>query len=689
MGERMRSGSRTAAGLLIALIAGLFQVAAVTPAAAYPSDHVSLIGHGFGHGRGMGQYGALGYALGGASWQNIVGHYYGIPATTTLGSAPNNPIGVRLTAFDNSDTIVVQEKGLGSYNGTAFPSGRDALLVRLTGPNSFTIWSSLDCNGGGGWQPIGTIAGPVTISSPNSGDDHTTMLQACLANGATRWYRGSLVALDSGSGQRTVNQLPVESYLRGVVPRESPAFWGTMGSGQGESALQAQAVAARSYALSTNDYGYAQICDTTACQVYGGRAQNIGGVYQDLEGCGPTRTPCIPSSSNYDTSDNAVASTAGQVLQMVGSGAIARTEFSSSTGGYTAGGTFPAVPDDGDATPSNPNHTWTTNISVASIQGKYPQIGSLQSIQVTQRNGLGDMGGRVLSLAIKGGAGSVSVSGSDFAAAFGLMSNWFSITNSPSGGLNGYWLVASDGGIFSFGAAPFFGSTGAMHLNRPVVGMAAVPGGQGYWLVASDGGIFSFGSARFFGSTGGMHLNLPVVGMAAAPDGQGYWLVASDGGIFSFGSARFFGSTGAMHINRPVVGMAAAPDGKGYWLVASDGGIFAFGSARFFGSTGAMHLNQPIVGMTSRPTGSGYWLVASDGGLFAFGDAPFQGSLPSIGAQTSAAGMKATVTGAGYLIAATNGSVYSFGDAPNFGGIPDVVPNYSGHVLAVEGSPGT
>ncbi len=120
----------------------------------------------------------------------------------------------------------------------------------------------------------------------------------------------------------------------------------------------------------------------------------------------------------------------------------------------------------------------------------------------------------------------------------------------------------------------------------------------GYWLVASDGGIFSFGSAGFHGSTGALTLNKPIVGMAATPDGKGYWLVASDGGIFAFGDAGFYGSTGALTLNRPIVGMAATPDGKGYWLVASDGGIFAFGDAVFKGSTGALTLNKPIVGMS-------------------------------------------------------------------------------------------
>ena len=91
---------------------------------------------------------------------------------------------------------------------------------------------------------------------------------------------------------------------------------------------------------------------------------------------------------------------------------------------------------------------------------------------------------------------------------------------------------------------------GGQHLNAPIVGIAAAPDGNGYWLVASDGGIFNFGSAGFFKSMGGQHLNAPIVGMAATPDGQGYWLVASDGGIFNFGSAPFAGSQGGQHLER-------------------------------------------------------------------------------------------------------------------------------------------
>ncbi len=165
----------------------------------------------------------------------------------------------------------------------------------------------------------------------------------------------------------------------------------------------------------------------------------------------------------------------------------------------------------------------------------------------------------------------------------------------------GYFLVASDGGIFAFGDAVFKGSTGAIRLNQPIVGMATTPSGNGYFLVAADGGIFAFGDAVFKGSTGAIRLNKPVVGMAATPSGNGYFLVATDGGIFAFGDAVFKGSTGAIRLNLPVVGMAATASGAGYWLVAADGGIFAFGDAVFQGSTGAIKLNKPVVGMAATP----------------------------------------------------------------------------------------
>jgi subtilase family serine protease len=234
-----------------------------------------------------------------------------------------------------------------------------------------------------------------------------------------------------------------------------------------------------------------------------------------------------------------------------------------------------------------------------------------------------------------GGAGFFGSGGN-----LGLVSPMVGVAMTPSA--QGYWMVGANGHIFPFGAAGFYGSAGQLTLAHPMVGMAATPDGRGYWLVASDGGIFAYGDAAFYGSTGNLTLNEPIVGMAATPDGLGYWLVASDGGIFAYGDAAFYGSTGNLTLNRPIVGMSPSSDGHGYWLVASDGGIFAYGDAQFHGSTGALTLNQPIVGMSVDLTGDGYWLVASDGGIFAFGSAPFYGSTGNIRLNQPIVGMAAT-----------------------------------------------
>ena len=239
-----------------------------------------------------------------------------------------------------------------------------------------------------------------------------------------------------------------------------------------------------------------------------------------------------------------------------------------------------------------------------------------------------------------------------------------------------YWMDASDGAVYAFGGAPNYGSMAGKPLNKPVVGMAAMPTGQGYWLDATDGGIFSFGAAQFWGSMGGSHLNQPIVGMAAMPTGKGYWEVASDGGIFTFGSAQFYGSMGSQHLNQPIVGMTPTATGKGYWLVASDGGIFTFGAARFFGSTGSLTLAKPIVGMATMPTGGGYWLVASDGGIFTFGGASqnFFGSLGGRPLRHPVVGMSALYNGKGYWLADSNGGVTNFGTAQYFGSAPQNIP---------------
>ncbi|HEV7886350.1 MAG TPA: SpoIID/LytB domain-containing protein, partial [Acidimicrobiales bacterium] len=525
---------------------------------------------------------------------------------------------------------------------------------------TFKVFAGNTC-GGEPWIQIASAApGPIKLSSAPDAGAYSSVIETCEVGG-NKTYRNDIVVYNNG-GQRTANSTLMESYLRGVVPAESPSGWGSLGGGAGMNALRAQAVAARSYAGARLGGAFPQICDTDQCQVYRGVAAEVANTNQ------------------------AIADTAGHVRKL--GSAVASTEFSSSTGGQTAGGTFPSVQDDGDAVAQNPNHNWTAQIPVGTIEAKYG-VGALQSVNITERTPA-DGGRRAKTVVVRGASGSVTKTGDQFRIDFGLKSTWFSVVGQPSGGVNGYWVLGDDGGVFTFGKAGYFGSTGGMRLNQPVVGMAATKSGQGYWLVASDGGIFAYGDAkpRFYGSTGGMRLNKPIVGMARTPSGNGYWLVASDGGIFAYGDAKFWGSTGSIKLNQPVVGMAPTSTGKGYWLVASDGGIFAYGDARFHGSTGSMRLARPVIGMAAEADNSGYWLVAADGGIFAF-DAPFHGSLPSRRIVATAVGMRPTLTGLGYVIAASNGDVESFGDGPNFGGIQDALPGWRGRAIGLDVSPGS
>jgi hypothetical protein len=201
--------------------------------------------------------------------------------------------------------------------------------------------------------------------------------------------------------------------------------------------------------------------------------------------------------------------------------------------------------------------------------------------------------------------------------------------------LIGALLLSLSAAISVYGVAP-----DPAQANVPAAGsdygaghlFAAYPSG-GYWMTDSSGDVTSYGGAPTYGSADSLHLNSPVVSMAATPDGGGYWLVASDGGIFSFGDARFYGSTGSLRLNQPIVGMAPTPDGGGYWLVASDGGIFTFGDAAFYGSLGGS--GSTVDGMVVTPATGGYTLVESDGTARSFGPPASPAVGPSRTSSTS------------------------------------------------------
>ena len=184
---------------------------------------------------------------------------------------------------------------------------------------------------------------------------------------------------------------------------------------------------------------------------------------------------------------------------------------------------------------------------------------------------------------------------------------------SPTASGNGYWLVAKDGGIFTYGDAKFLGSMGSTRLNQPVFSMAPTKDGRGYWLVAYDGGIFTFGNAGFYGSMGSVRLNQPVNGLFVSPSGKGYQMVAKDGGVFNFGDSKFYGSLGHLRLDN-IVGLAPTPTGKGYWLLGDDPKVYPFGDAIAFRVADTyLAAWSDVVGIVSNPVTPGFRIVYADG----------------------------------------------------------------------------
>lgn len=157
-----------------------------------------------------------------------------------------------------------------------------------------------------------------------------------------------------------------------------------------------------------------------------------------------------------------------------------------------------------------------------------------------------------------------------------------------AGDLDGYWLLGEDGGVFSFGAAPFVGSAATMTVESRFVAMASIPSGAGYDLVTADGTVLAFRGAGAaptnLAGASELMLAAPIVDIERTPDGGGYWLFAADGGVFSFGDAPFLGSAASLDLQRPIVDAQRTSDGGGYWLLAADGGVFTFGNAVYSGS---------------------------------------------------------------------------------------------------------
>jgi stage II sporulation protein D len=391
------------AGTLGGVLAGAPAVAVSTDQSYWiPADKlVTVTGHGYGHGHGMSQHGAQGAALQGLTYKEIADFYYPGTGWTKM----KGKVRVLISADTTDDVVVSPAPGLSVRDLRAktvheLPVRDHVSRWRLHVRDGRTVVQLYSDR----WRPYKAAwakqiagdaeffaKGPLTLWTPSG----------------QRTYRGILRAASPSNGSSardTVNVVSMDQYVMGVVPYEMPVSWHP-------EAVKAQSVAARTYATwsrSQNLRRHYQICDTTACQVYNG------------------------TRGEDPRSNAAVRATSREILTHGDKPAF--TQFSASSGGWTAAGSAPylvAQPDPYDGWSGNSVHTWSTAVNVATLERRYPTIGTLRRIRVTNRDGNGDWQGRVNTLVLDGTAGTRTITGDDFRWALGLRSRWFTIEPTP------------------------------------------------------------------------------------------------------------------------------------------------------------------------------------------------------------------------------------------------------------------
>jgi SpoIID/LytB domain protein len=494
----------TVAGLAVALSPGA-GAAAISVHEVYPvppNGVFTLDGHGYGHGHGMSQFGAYGAAIKGLTYQQIVGFYY---PHTTLAHEANRTVRVLVSAAQGAPVTIEPRSGVdtsvsSSVAGvtactlpTSYDGGKTtvqrwrAKVVSSPDGVRLRLQKSVD---GSTWSVGNPPKCDQAWSSPMNGSITFTTAGyvRVVVAGSVRRYRGAMRAAFTGSFAYPVDVVPIESYLRSVVPSEMPSSWSP-------AALEAQAVAARTYASYVREHphpgvgAYFDLYDTTSDQMYTGMSSEV-------------------SSTNA-----AVSATAGDVLDD-SQGHAALTQFSSSSGGWTVAGGQPYLiaqkdPYDGVPDVSWSPHSWRTSVSAASISSVYSSVGTVQSIVITGRDGNGAWGGRVTSMTIHGTAGSVVVSGTSFRSVFGLRSEWFRVVLPP--------------GAPRFVRASRAGSAATVTWQPPQAnGGAAV---SGYLVVMQPGSLTktvsaSTRSASFSGLKSGTDYTAEVAARSAVGRGR-------------------------------------------------------------------------------------------------------------------------------------------------------------------------
>ncbi|HEU5035311.1 MAG TPA: SpoIID/LytB domain-containing protein [Mycobacteriales bacterium] len=441
----MRPLRRTVIPLLVTAVAAA-GVAAGGPATAAtgssaatfavpPSGVFTVQGHGWGHGHGMSQYGAYGAAkVRGLSYQQILAFYY--PHTTLTGQPMSTQVRVLVHG------VAARQLAVAPRPATSGPAAPLTVSTDASGLPPCTLPSTLD-----GTTPVqqwrakvvDTSSGArVRLQASTDGSTwHRAVAPGCdpgwrqpidgsvtfdnggitrlvRSTGSTADYRGSLRAAFTGSRIYGVNVVRLEAYLRSVVPSEMPSSWSP-------AALQAQAVAARTYAsyeiAHPKNRAYYDVYDDTRDQMYVG----VGGE-------APSSDAAIAATQDRKTR------TAGVLVDEQGHPAF--TQFSSSDGGWTVDGGQPYLPaqkDPYDGLVPSSVHTWTAKLSAAAINAQFRgQIGTLQSLAITGRDGNGAWGGRVTELTLNGSAGSVTITGATFRYYLGLRSEWFRVLVPPA-----------------------------------------------------------------------------------------------------------------------------------------------------------------------------------------------------------------------------------------------------------------
>lgn len=353
-----------------------------------------IIGRGYGHGRGMSQYGAQGRAIAGQRAGRILDFYY--PRTSN--KRVHGKIRILLTTPSSRSLVVAWRPGLTVQH---VRRDRSWTIPRISGVHRWRLrWdsrstSTLEMHRRGDWRPAPqrywrSFGGPgqfVRDAKP-----------VRLVQGGGRSFRGALRSYGRRPGDMgVVNVLPLRSYLFGVVPLESPSSWH-------RASLQAQAVAARTYALYHRrnariaGRGY-DLCDTTACQVYGGVA------------------------AEQRSTNAAVWASRGVVRVWKGRPILA--EFSSSNGGQTTASSVPYQTAKSDAFDNdvNPYARWAVTVDGARVAAIW-DLGRFTDASVVDRTGGGSWGGRAARVRLVGSQRSTTVSGDDLRLALGLRSNY-------------------------------------------------------------------------------------------------------------------------------------------------------------------------------------------------------------------------------------------------------------------------